>query len=219
MRFYYSDFTEKELFDYCEVHSSPIDVVLHELERETHLKTLAPQMMTERLQGQLLSFLSQWIRPKQILEIGTFTGYASLCLAKGLADHGELHTIEVNAELEYLIRKYIRKANLEEQIHLYIGDAKQIVPTLDQHFDLIYIDAGKRDNAFYYEYAVTHLNKQGLLIIDNVLWSGRVLLEDLDKTTAQIDGFNKLVQADARVQKVMLPVRDGLTLITLTKEN
>ncbi|MEM1327389.1 MAG: class I SAM-dependent methyltransferase [Bacteroidota bacterium] len=215
MRFKHGNFSARNIQQYCEDHSSTMDAILHELERETHLRTLAPQMMTDRLQGQLLSFLSQWIRPRQILEIGTFTGYASLCLAKGLVPNGELHTIEVNAELAYIIRKYIAKAKLEEHIYLHIGDAKEIVHTLDQTFDLIFIDAGKRDNAFYYEYAVHHLSQNGLLIVDNVLWSGKVLLEKLNKTTATIDTFNKLVAADDRVQKVMLPIRDGLTLIRL----
>lgn len=207
------DISLEALMTYCEAHSSPISAVLYELERETHLKTLAPQMMTGHLQGQILMLLSALVRPKAILEIGTFTAYGSICLAQGLTAKGILHTIEVNAELAYIIQKYIRKAGLERKIHSHIGDAKTLLPTFKQTFDLIFIDAGKRDNLFYYKYALKHLSPNGLILVDNVLWTGKVLEPEQDKMTRKIDEFNKYVQSDERVEKVMLPIRDGLTVI------
>ncbi|MEM0991640.1 MAG: O-methyltransferase [Bacteroidota bacterium] len=204
---------QNETLAYALAHSSLPTEILYELERETHLKTLAPQMMSGPLQGQLFSLISKMIQPKAILEIGTFTAYASICLAQGLAKDGVLHTIEVNEELEYLIRKYLKKANLEQQVQLHIGDAKQIVPSLSEQFDLVFIDAGKNDNAFYYDLALERLTTGGYLLVDNVLWSGKVIRGDQDTDTERIRAFNAKVQQDKRVENVLLPIRDGLFLI------
>ena len=199
---------------YCEAHSSPQSPLLHQLERETHLKTLAPQMLSGQMQGQLLGMLSKIQRPGAILEIGTFTGYASICLAQGLREGGVLHTIEANAELEYLIRKYISLAGLNDKVRLHIGNAQEIIPGLPGPFDIIFIDAGKQDYASYYDLVIDKANPGGLIIADNVLWSGKVIAEERerDPDTLAIHRFNEKVQQDERVENILLPVRDGLLI-------
>jgi len=198
---------------YCEAHSSPPDPVLYELERETNLKTLAPQMASGPLQGQFLTLLSQLLRPETILEIGTFTGYAAICLAKGLAPGGKLHTIEVNEELEYISRKYFEKAGLSDKIIPHTGDAKQIIPTLPGTFDLVFIDAGKLDYAHFYDLVFDRVRPGGLLLADNVLWSGKVIQGETDKHTLQLDAFNKKIRDDDRVDNLLLPIRDGMMIV------
>lgn len=205
--------TKKLLHQYCEQHSSPQDAVLYELERETYLKTLAPQMLSGQLQGQLLRFISQLQQPKTILEIGTFTGYAAICLAQGLPEDGVMHAIEVNEELVYIIEKYFKKAGLENKIFLHVGDAQSIIPLLKTSFDLVFIDAGKHHNALYYDMIIDRLNPGGLIIVDNVLWDGKVVNQQRDKDTAAIHAFNQKIQADERVEKLMLPVRDGILIV------
>ncbi len=157
---------------YCQAHTSPASAVLIELERATYLRTLSPQMLSGPYQGTLLRFISQMIRPYRVLEIGTFTGYSTICLAQGLANGGQLHTIEANDELGWLIRQYIQKADLMEKVHLHLGDAAVIVPTLSETFDLVFIDAGKLDYARHYELALSKLRAGGFLLVDNVLWDG-----------------------------------------------
>lgn len=198
---------------YCEAHSNPPDQVLYELERETGQKTLAPQMISGRLQGQLLQMISQLAQPRRILEVGTFTAYATICLARGLAPGGEMHTIEVNPELAYLIRKYLDKAGLSRQVHLHIGNALELIPQLPGQFDLIFLDAGKQHYSAYYELLIDRMPPGSLLLADNVLWSGKVLAEVQDTDTRSLQAFNDLVMQDERVDKVMLPLRDGLYLI------
>lgn len=200
------------IFDYCEQWSTAPDQVLYELERETHLKTLAPQMLSGALQGQLLRLLSQLQQPRSVLEIGTFTGYAAICLAQGLALGGRLRTIEVNPELEYLIRKYLHKAGLEDRVELYIGDAMQVIPELPGTFDLVFIDAGKQYYQDYYGLIIDRVEVGGLIIADNVLWSGKVAtsLRETDVDTQKLHAFNAALQADERVDSLLLPVRDGL---------
>lgn len=199
---------------YCEAHTSPPDPVLAELERETHLKTLSPQMLSAGAQGKLLEFLCYIFQPKSVLEIGTFTGYAAICMARGLAPGGILHTIEVNPELEWLAKKYFEKAGLLEKIKLYIEDASQRIPQFSNNFfDLIFIDAGKQQNDLYYEMCLPKLRKGGLILVDNVLWSGKVVQKTNDPDTALIRAFNDKIQADPRVENLMLPIRDGLFLI------
>lgn len=204
---------QKQVHRYCSAHSSPQSDILYELERETHLKTLAPQMMSGHLQGRLLSLLSKMLRPRRILEIGVFTGYATLCLAEGLPADGIIHAVEGNPELEYLIRKYLKKADLEDKVKLHIGDAKVIAGTLDETFDLVFIDAGKRDYAFYYDLIIDKVNPGGIILADNVLWSGKVVDGATDADTQLLDAFNKKVNADERVENLILPLRDGLTVI------
>ena len=206
-----NDFIRK-INQYCEAHTSPQPPLLHQLERETHLKTLAPQMLSGHLQGQLLGMLSKLLCPKAILEIGTFTGYASICLAQGLAEGGALHTIEANPELEHFIRKYIGLAGLEDKIHLHIGDAREVIPSLEGPFDMVFIDAGKQDYSLYYDLVIGKVRSGGLIIADNVLWSGKVVTDEResDPDTRSIHRFNEKVQEDKRVENVLLPVRDGL---------
>lgn len=202
----------KRLSAYCESHTTLQNQVLYELERETHLKTLAPQMISGHLQGQFLILISQLLQPKSILEIGTFTGYAAICMAQGLAEGGVLHTIEPNRELEHIIRKYMAKAGLEDKIQLHIGRGEEIIPTLDAYFDLVFIDAGKQQNAFFYDLIFNKVNKGGLIIIDNVLWSGKVITEAKDPDTNVIRAFNEKIHHDTRVENIMLPIRDGLLI-------
>ena len=202
----------KKLAALCESYTSGFSEVLYQLERETHLKTLSPQMLSGHLQGRFLSLLSRLLQPQTILEIGTFTGYAAICLAEGLKEGGTLHTIEVNPELEYLCRKYFRKARLEDRIQLHIGNAFDIIPQLDAQYDLIFIDAGKRDNAAYYEMVIDRIRPGGFILVDNVLWSGKLGLKAKDADTRSIREFLDMVSSDPRVETLLLPIRDGLLL-------
>ena len=198
--------------EYCEALSSPPAPLLYELERETYLKTLAPQMMSGHLQGRLLSLLSTLSRPRSILEIGTFTGYATLCLAEGLAEEGCLHTIEANEELEPFIRRYLQKAGLEQKVQLYIGDARDIIPQIDTDFDLVFIDGGKLDYNEHYDLIIDRVRPGGLILADNVLWSGKVVQEPDDPDAQALHAFNEKVQQDPRVENFILPLRDGLMI-------
>lgn len=207
---------KKKLLSYCEAHTTPPNSLLYELERETHLKTLAPQMASGHLQGSLLRLISILQQPKTILEIGTFTGYATLCLAQGLSPNGTFHTIEANEELEYLIRKYLRKAELEDNVQLHIGKAEAIISGLSENFDLVFIDAGKQYYAQHYDLVIDRVNPRGLILADNVLWSGKVLEEPYDQDTQLLHDFNEKIQADPRVENVLLPIRDGLMIIRKT---
>jgi predicted O-methyltransferase YrrM len=206
---------QTDLIRYCEDHSSPHSALLYELERETYLKTLAPQMLSGQLQGRILSMISQLKQPETILEIGTFTGYATLCLAEGLAPNGKIITIEANPELAYFINKYKKRAHLEDRIIAITGRAEQVIPTLQNTFDLAFIDAGKRDYAHHFDLVIDRMNSGGILLADNVLWSGKVLQspEDYDADTQLLDAFNKKIQADERVENILLPIRDGLTVM------
>jgi len=206
------NFALKKLTRYCEEHTTPQTQAQYELERETNLKTLAPQMMSGHLQGALLTLLTQLQQPKTVLEIGTFTGYAALAFGKGLPEDGTLHTIEANEELAYIIRKYIQKADLDNKIQLHIGDAKEIIATLETTFDMVFIDAGKKDYELYYDLVFDRLNTGGLIIVDNILWSGKVTLKEHDNDTRVIHAFNEKVQNDERVENIMLPIRDGLLI-------
>lgn len=202
-----------KVLQYAENHTTKESEVLQELRRETHLKTLKPQMLSGQIQGQLLAFFSQMLRPKAILEIGSFTGYAAICLAQGLAENGIMHTIEVDEEKEAIIRKYLAKANLMEKVNLHIGDAAEIIPTLPETFDLVFIDAGKKHNALYYDMIFDRVRQGGFIITDNVLWKGKVAENTNDKRTRLIDEFNKKMQDDERVENLLLPVRDGLMIV------
>jgi predicted O-methyltransferase YrrM len=200
------------LHRYCEAHSTPPSDLLRDLERETHLKTLAPQMLSGPLQGRLLALLSRMLQPRKVLEVGTFTGYSALCLAEGLAPSGVLHTIEGNEELAYLIRRYIERAGWQDRIRLHLGDALAIIPTLGADFDLVFLDANKLEYRQYFALVADRIRPGGLLVADNVLWSGKVLEPPFDPDTAEIDTFNKMVQEDERFTTLMLPLRDGLLM-------
>ncbi|MEO6038194.1 MAG: class I SAM-dependent methyltransferase [Saprospiraceae bacterium] len=200
--------------EYCQAHTSPPNAVLTELERATHLRTLSPQMLSGAYQGTLLRFVSQMIRPRRVLEIGTFTGYSTICLAEGLSADGLLHTIEANDELGWLIRAYLHKAGLAEKVQLHLGDAATIVPALHEMFDLVFLDAGKLDYARHYELALTKMQPGAFLLVDNVLWDGKVVRGDPQDATAQVlRNFNDLVHRDARVENILLPLRDGIMVV------
>ena len=203
----------KRLSAYCKAHTTPQSDLLYELERETNLKTMSPQMLSGHLQGQFLMLLSTLLQPKVILEIGTFTGYAAICLAQGLAENGILHTIEANPELEHIITKYITKARLENKTQLHFGKAEVIIPTLPLNFDLVFIDAGKQQNDLFYDLVFDKVNPGGLILVDNVLWSGKVVQGENDPDTALIRAFNDKVHQDDRVENLMLPIRDGLLIV------
>jgi predicted O-methyltransferase YrrM len=199
---------------YAESHTSEEDPVLQELFRTTHLKTVHPQMLSGKVQGQFLSMISQMIRPEKILEIGTFTGYSAYCLSKGLRDGGRLVTIEVNEELEDLIRTFFNKAGIANKTELLVGDALEILPGLKDEFDLIFIDANKEHYPAYYELCIKNLKKGGFLVADNVLWGGKVTERPIpDESSRKLHEFNQLVQQDTRVENVFLTIRDGLMLL------
>ncbi|MBK8565578.1 MAG: O-methyltransferase [Saprospiraceae bacterium] len=201
---------QKKINAYCEAHTTLPLPELYELERETHLRTLSPQMISGKVQGHLLALLTLLAKPKLALEIGTFTGYASLCIAKGLPEGGMLHTIEVNPELAFISTKYFEKTHFSNKITLHQGDAKQIIPNLGLYFDLVFMDAAKFDYPAYFDLLIDRLNPGGLLIADNVLWDGKVAAKATDADTQTIDAFNKMVHQDSRVENVILPVRDGV---------
>ena len=208
--------TDPVLLDqYILDHTSPEEDYLNELDRETHQKVLHPRMLSGHLQGQILSMISSMIRPKNILEIGTFTGYSALCLAKGLTEGGKLHTIEIDDELELISQKYFLKSGMADRIIQHIGDARQIIPTINQSFDLVFIDADKRDYCGYYHLIFDHIPVGGFLLADNVLWDGKVVDPEAsnEEQTRGILAFNDLIQADPRVRNVILPVRDGIMVV------
>lgn len=172
-----------------------------------------PQMLSGHLQGSVLKMISRMIRPRRVLEIGTFTGYAAICLANGLVEDGKLITIDVNEELHDMVTRYVSEAGLGKKINALVGDAMRIIPTLDETFDLVFIDADKINYANYYDLVLDNVRPGGFIIADNVLWSGKVLDNKKDKDTQAIDAFNKKVYSDSRVETTLLPVRDGLMLI------
>ena len=200
--------------EYCFAHTSDAGPVLKALERETHLRTLSPQMLSGPYQGTLLRFFSAMIRPRRALEIGAFTGYTTICMAQGLAENGLLHTIEVDDELGWLIRKHLKEAGLEDKVVVHLGDAADIVPQLDEVFDLAFLDAGKLDYPLHYEMALAKTRPGGFLLADNVLWDGKVAGSDeKDETARTLRAFNDMVQNDPRVENILLPVRDGIMLM------
>ena len=206
------------LLAYAAAHTAPEPPLLARLSRETHLQTLLPRMSSGPAQGRLLSLLSHLLRPRRILEIGTFCGYATLCLGEGLAPDGVLHTIEIDPERAARIRRYVAEAGLAGRVQLHIGAALAVLPTLvDEVWDLVFIDADKQRNQVYYEAVIGQVRPGGLVVVDNVLWSGKVLpssvLKPADKDTPVVRAFNDFVAADARVASVFLPLRDGLLLL------
>jgi caffeoyl-CoA O-methyltransferase len=210
--------TDDQLQAYADAHSEPEPPLLYTLWRETHLQLLMPRMATGHWQGRLLSMLSHLIKPRKVLEIGTFTGYATLCLAEGLAEDGRLHTIEINPERESRIRRYVAAAGLTEQVHLHIGDARDILADLvGEIWDLVFIDADKINNGRYFELVINQVRPGGLLIVDNVLWGGKALpsypLKANDHDSRAVRAFNEQVRYDSRVVPLLLPVRDGLLLL------
>lgn len=209
------NFLSQELDDYIVSHSQDEPALLEQLNRETYQKILQPRMLSGHFQGRVLSMISKLINPRNILEIGTYTGYSALCLAEGMQDSGELHTIDINEELVDFQRKYFDKSGHGSQIHQHLGNALDIIPTLNTTFDLIFIDADKENYTNYFHCIIDKLNLGGIILSDNVLWSGKVLdttFKKEDVSTPALIEYNNLLKEDSRVETVILPIRDGLTI-------
>lgn len=207
---------ESGIDKYLEKHASKATDILNKIERDTYLKSIYPRMISGNVQGKFIAMISKMIRPENILEIGTFTGYSAICLAEGLSENGHLHTIEINEELKEQNQKYFDAAGLKDKITSHFGNALDIIPQLGIQFDLIFIDADKLNYCRYFDLTMEKLKNGGFILADNVLWSGKVLAENSkksDKDTIAIKEFNEKVQQDHRVENVMIPLRDGISLI------
>ena len=209
------DFIDEKFNLYSENHSTPESEILKSLNRETHANVLMPRMLSGHLQGRVLSMLSRMIRPDSILEIGTYTGYSGLCLAEGLSSNGIIHTIDINDELSPLVKKYVKLSGLESKFNILTGNALDIIPTLPGPFDLVFIDADKINYSNYFDLVLSKIRPGGFIIADNVLWSGKIMLppEKMDKDTLALHQFNQRIASDPRLEKVLLPVRDGLLVM------
>ncbi len=206
------EFLPKEIDEYSGQHTQSENKVLSDLNRETHIKVLIPRMLSGHIQGRILSMFSHMIQPKNILEIGTYTGYSAICFAEGMKPEGKLITIDINNELETMANSYFEKSGYGEQIEMKIGNAMDIIPELNLDFDLVFIDADKHNYSNYFDLVIDKVNKGGYIIADNVLWSGKVTTEEVntDNDTKALDDYNKKINADPRVENVLMPVRDGL---------
>ena len=208
------EFISEKLNDYMKNHSTKESDLLKELSRETKLKILNPRMLSGSYQGRILSIISKLTKPKYILEIGTYTGYSSLCLAEGMKNDGELHTIDENEELYDFQRKYFNKSSYRDKIFQHLGNALELIESINKKFDLIFLDADKENYTKYLELLVNKLNTNGILVTDNVLWSGKVTMpisgEDL--STQEIDKFNKLLNQRSDMETIILPIRDGISV-------
>lgn len=207
------DITNPAIQKYSEDHTSPESELLKKVNRDTHANIMMPRMLSGHMQGRILSMISCMIRPSVILEIGTYTGYSALCMAEGLKPGGILITLDINEELESRVRNYFKNSPSDAQIDYRIGNALDIIPTLNTDFDLVFIDADKENYARYYDLVINRVPLGGYILADNVLWSGKVLDEKSDKDTRAIKEFNKKVQDDTRVENVLLPVRDGILVM------
>jgi caffeoyl-CoA O-methyltransferase len=208
------DFLPEEIESYVAQHTEIEPQLLNELNHETWEKVLIPRMLSGHIQGRVLSMLSHMINPKNVLEIGTYTGYSALCFAEGLQKGGKIHTIDINEELETMVNNYIEKANLRDSIINHIGNAVEIIPTLTETFDMVFIDADKTNYSNYYDLVFDKVKPGGYIIADNVLWSGKVIenKKDLDPDTLALIAYSEKIHADNRVQNVLFPVRDGLMI-------
>ena len=209
------DIIDKNIEKYIEDHTSNVSKVLSELDRETHIKVLRPRMLSGAVQAKLLELLIKMSNAKRILEIGTYTGYSAISMASALSNNGHLHTIDINIELESIINKYIQLSNLESKITHHIGNALEIIPTLDEDFDFIFIDADKENYLNYYKLLINRIPSGAWIVADNVLWSGKVIseLRSKDTETKALVEFNNFIINDNRVENIMLPLRDGLMII------
>lgn len=201
-----------EISNYIDAHSNADDPTMIEIERSTHLHTLAPQMLSGRIQGRFLTLITSLLNAKNVLEIGTFTGYGSICLAKGLGSEGRVVTIETNPEYSHLIKKHITMAGIHNNIEVVFGDALKIIPQRKEIWDIVYIDANKQEYIEYYNAVIDSVRPGGIILSDNVLWSGKVVYEPEDPDARVIDQYNKMLKNDPRVDVLMLPIRDGLSL-------
>ena len=207
-------FLSEELENYAAQHTEDEPLLLQELNKRTHLNVLQPRMISGHFQGRFLSLLSKMVQPRTILEIGTYTGYATLCLAEGLHPEGVLHTIDIKEELTDLQREFFDRSGYGNQIVQHLGKAADIIPSLDTTFDLVFIDADKQNYAHYFDVVIEKMNRGGIILSDNVLWSGKVVEEvkHNDKHTQALMAYNQKIKDDPRVETVLLPIRDGITL-------
>jgi predicted O-methyltransferase YrrM len=209
------NFIDSKIFNYSLSKSSKEPKILNDLNRETHLKILNPRMLSGHYQGRILSLVSKIIKPKTVLEIGTYTGYSTICLSEGLDNNGSIHTIDHNEELLVIQNKYFKKAGISEKVKQYTGDATKIIKKLNLDFDLVFIDADKENYPLYFDSIIEKVKPGGVIIADNILWSGKILekVEEEDYATKSIIEFNDKVKNDDRVETIILPIRDGLSLI------
>lgn len=207
-------FLSEELENYAAQHTEDEPLLLQELNKRTHLNVLQPRMISGHFQGRFLSLLSKMVQPRTILEIGTYTGYATLCLAEGLHPEGVLHTIDIKEELTDLQREFFDRSGYGSRIVQHLGKAADIIPALDTTFDLVFIDADKQNYALYFDLVIEKMNRGGIILSDNVLWSGKVVEEvkHNDKHTQALMAYNQKIKDDPRVETVLLPIRDGITL-------
>ncbi|MDA8734346.1 O-methyltransferase [Flavobacteriaceae bacterium] len=209
-----NNFINTEILKYSEINSQKEPILLKELNRETHLKILNPRMLSGAFQGRLISLISKLIKPKKVLEIGTYTGYSALCIYEGLDKKGIIHTIDKNEELVEIQKKYFKKTGEREKFIQHTGNALEIIPEINETFDLIFLDADKENYINYFNCIIDKLNKNGVILADNVLWSGKVNDErQQDETTKILRLFNELVNNDNRVETILLPIRDGISII------
>lgn len=209
------EFIDPALLAYCESHTTEEDALLKKITRETQAKVLMPRMLSGHLQGKMLELFTKMIQPQTILEIGTYTGYSGVCLARGLKKGGKLITLDINDELETMVRGFFEESGLADQIDYRLGNALEIIPTLSGPFDLVFIDADKLNNANYFDLIIDKVRPGGIILSDNVLWSGKVLVAEgqkIDKDTKAILDFNDKIQNDPRVENVLLPIRDGIMM-------
>ena len=210
-----SDIVNNKIEDYIRKNSSKEPEILKDLNKETYLKVLNPRMLSGHIQGRFLSIITKLIKPKKILEIGTYTGYSAICMAEGLIENGIIHTIDINEELVSIQNKYFAKSKCNNSIMQHVGDARSIIKNINEKFDLVFLDADKENYIEYYELVIEKVKKGGLIIADNVLWTGKVVEpeKDDDELTQYLIDFNKMINEDDRVENIILPLRDGLNVI------
>ena len=206
------NFISSKLQQYIDDHSMEESDLLKALDRETHQKVLQPRMLSGSYQGRLLALLAKMIEPKKILEVGTYTGYATLCMAEGLATGGSIDTIDYNEELSYIQRRYFDQSPYRSQIVQHLGEAKDVIKTLTGPYDLVFLDADKENYPQYFDLIIDKLETGGVILSDNVLWSGKVLEKASDEATSALQEYNHKINTDARVETIILPIRDGLTI-------
>ena len=210
-----NDIVNNKIEDYIRKNSSKEPEILKDLNKETYLKVLNPRMLSGHLQGRFLSIITKLIKPKKILEIGTYTGYSAICMAEGLVENGIIHTIDINEELVSIQNKYFKKSKCNNSITQHVGDARNIIKNINEEFDVVFLDADKENYIEYYELVIEKIKKGGLIIADNVLWTGKVVEPDKDddELTQYLIDFNKMINEDDRVENIILPLRDGLNII------
>ena len=212
------EFLDKKIEEYIQLKTTDESELLSKLNRETWAKVLMPRMLSGHVQGRILSLFSNLIKPKNIIEIGTYTGYSALCLAEGISEKGELHTIEINEEHTLIAEKYFKESKYQKNIIQHIGSAINIIPKIDKTFQLAFIDADKENYSNYFDLIINKMDINGIIIADNVLWSGKVIESDMDNETKQLDLYNQKIMNDNRVENVLLSVRDGLMICRKIKD-